>query len=69
MLLLMTLLFDQPSIQWVLYVIMIQYGSYLFFYLGWGLICFLVKNTNTISHIPDWRVEMVFNDLVLIEES
>ena len=35
----------------------------------WGLICYLIKKKNSygsISKIPDWRIEMVFQDLLLM---
>ena len=71
-LLIWILLLELPSIVWIAYVTGIQYGCYLLFYLGWGLICFLLKRKNIlkkISRIPDWRVEMVFQDLLLMSES
>ena len=58
-----------PGLNWLIYVVLIQYGSYLVWTLLWGLICFLIKKNNSvasISRIPDWRAEMVFQDLALM---
>ena len=56
-------LLEQPDLKWMSFVIMIQIGSYLFWSMLWGSICFIAKRNNLfgqISRIPDWRVEMVF---------
>ena len=58
-----------PDLNWLIFVVFIQFGSYLIWCLVWGLICFLIKKNNTaasISRIPDWRIEMVFQDLALM---
>ena len=55
--------------KWIISVIFIQYGSYIIYSLGWSLICYLIKKKNShgsISKIPDWKVEMVFQDLLLM---
>ena len=60
---------ELPDLNWMIYVALVQFGSYLVWCLVWGLICFLIKKNNTaasISRIPDWRVEMVFQDLALM---
>ena len=64
-------LLEQPDLKWTLFVIMIQYGSYVAWPMFWGLVCFLTKKNRgrSISKIPDWRVEMVFQDLLLLNIS
>ena len=60
---------ELPDLNWMIYVILIQYGSYLVWTLIWGLVCYLIKKNNSvasISRIPDWRVEMVFQDIALM---
>ena len=60
---------ELPDLNYLIYVVLIQYGSYLVWSLIWGLVCFLIKKNNdaaSISRIPDWRVEMVFQDLALM---
>ena len=66
----LVILFKQPERNWMLYVIFIQYASYIVWYSLWGLVCCLVKKKKndkyTIYKIPDWRVEMVFQDLLVM---
>ena len=40
--LLFAVLCEQPEMKWLINVILIQYGSYLVYYLVWGLICCLI---------------------------
>ena len=60
--------YNQTESAWILYVISIQYGGYIVWYSLWGLVCCLMmkSNRNSISKSPDWRVEMVFQDLLLM---
>ena len=53
---------EHPDLKWTIFVVMIQYASFIVWALVWGLICFLKvkKSGESISKIPDWRVEMVF---------
>ena len=60
---------ELPDLNWMIYVVLIQYGSYLVWTLIWGLVCCLIKKKNSvasISRIPDWRVEMVFQDIAMM---
>ena len=68
-LLLLIILSEVPDLNWLIYVVLIQYGSYVVWSLIWGLVCCLIKKKNSfasIARIPDWRVEMVFQDLSLM---
>ena len=53
---------EHPDLKWLIFVVMIQYCSFIVWALVWGLICSLPakKSGESISKIPDWRVEMVF---------
>ena len=66
----LVMLFKQPDRNWMLYVIFIQYASYIVWYSLWGLVCCLIKKMKNdkyaINRIPDWRVEMVFQDLLVM---
>ena len=58
-----------PDLNWLIYVVLIQFVGYLVWCLVWGLICCLIKKNNSpnsISKIPDWRAEMVFQDLAMM---
>ena len=60
---------ELPDLNKLIYIVLIQYGSYLVWCLIWGLVCCLIKKNDSpvsISRIPDWRVEMVFQDLALM---
>lgn len=68
-LLFLAIISDLPDLNWLIYVVLIQYGSYLVWCLVWGLVCCLIKKDNNaakISRVPDWRVEMVFQDLAMM---
>ena len=68
-LLFLAIISDLPDLNWLIYVVLIQFGSYLVWCIVWGLVCCLIKKDNSaakISRIPDWRVEMVFQDLAMM---
>ena len=55
-------IFEHSDLKWLIFIIMMLYGSQIVFSSVWALICFLLakKSGESIAKIPDWRVEMVF---------